>query len=95
MRRYGSVVVLLATALLLATFLPAHAAPQKDADNCSDHPLFTRMANMRLTFCKTLPFDSFKFKTGDKFLWTASGAAAAKRIAGGADFFWSRWSVGR
>jgi outer membrane protein OmpA-like peptidoglycan-associated protein len=66
MRRYGSVVVLLTIALLLATLLPAQAAPQKDVANCSDHPLFTRMANMRLTLCKTLPFDSFKFRTGDK-----------------------------
>ncbi len=66
MPRHGFVVSLLAAALLVVTLLPAHAAPQKDAAGCSDHPLFTRMANMRLTFCKTLPFDAFKFKTGDK-----------------------------
>ncbi len=61
--------VLLSAAVLLiiASILPVSAAtPAKepDAAGCSDHPLFTRMLNMRLVQCKILPFDSFKFKTG-------------------------------
>ncbi len=55
---------LLVAAIFLATALPTQAAPQKDAAGCSKHPLFSRMANMPLTFCKTVPFDAFKFKTG-------------------------------
>lgn len=67
MKRSHSVVFLIAAAFLIASALPINAAPQaqtQDAAGCSDHPLFTRMTNMRLVLCKTLPFDSFKFKTG-------------------------------
>ncbi|MFZ5774234.1 MAG: OmpA family protein [Thermodesulfobacteriota bacterium] len=64
MQRSGHIVSLLVAAFLFLAALPLHAAPQQDAAGCSDHPLFTRMDNMRLTYCKTLPFASFKFKTG-------------------------------
>jgi OmpA-OmpF porin, OOP family len=64
MHRHRYIVPFFAAALLFASALPINAAPQPDAAGCSDHPLFTRMANMRLVLCKTLPFDSFKFKTG-------------------------------
>lgn len=52
--------------LALALPLPALQAAEAsgDAAGCADHPLFTRMANMRLVTCKTTGFDSFKFKTG-------------------------------
>lgn len=49
--------------LFLTTCLYA-ASGEPDAAGCSDHPLFTRMENMRLVQCKTVKFDSFKFKTG-------------------------------
>jgi len=49
--------------LFLTTCLCAGAG-EPDAAGCSDHPLFTRMQNMRLVQCKTVKFDSFKFKTG-------------------------------
>jgi outer membrane protein OmpA-like peptidoglycan-associated protein len=45
---------------------PAFAASQaKDADakGCADHPLLTRMQNMRIVSCKTTEFDRFAFKT--------------------------------
>jgi outer membrane protein OmpA-like peptidoglycan-associated protein len=73
MRRYGFFVSLLAVVFLLAAALPTQAAPQKDAANCSDHPLFTRMANMQLTFCKTMPFNAFKFKTAKNMDTTVEG----------------------
>ncbi|MFZ5570701.1 MAG: OmpA family protein [Thermodesulfobacteriota bacterium] len=53
--------------LFITAVLPAYAASpgkEPDAAGCADHPLFTRMLNMRLVQCRTLPFDSFKFKTG-------------------------------
>jgi OmpA-OmpF porin, OOP family len=61
------VIFLIVAAFLIAWVLPANAAPpatEPDAKGCSDHPLFTRMQNMRLVWCKTTAFDSFKFKTG-------------------------------
>lgn len=67
MKRSHVVVLLTAAALLFVAALPLRSAPQAnepDAKGCSDHPLFTRMQNMRLAYCRTFPFDSFKFKTG-------------------------------
>ena len=67
MKRHYSVVLLVAAALLIASSLSINAAPQdpnSDATGCSDHPLFTRMLNTHIVFCKTMGFDSFKFKTG-------------------------------
>jgi OmpA-OmpF porin, OOP family len=67
MKRSYATVMLVALALLFTSTLPVQAVPQAnepDAKGCSDHPLFTRMQNMRLAYCKTYPFDSFKFKTG-------------------------------
>ena len=46
---------------LLSAPRPAAAA---DAPGCQDHPLFTRMQNMRIALCKTIEFDRFVFKTG-------------------------------
>jgi outer membrane protein OmpA-like peptidoglycan-associated protein len=57
---------LLASALLASTS-PLHAAPQAkepDYKGCADHPLLTRMADMRIKTCKTVEFDRFVFKTG-------------------------------
>jgi OmpA-OmpF porin, OOP family len=67
MKRHPSVVLLVAAAFLIATSLSINAAPQdqnSDTKGCSDHPLFTRMLNTHIVFCKTVGFDSFKFKTG-------------------------------
>lgn len=55
-----------AFALLAAASL-VHAAPQAkepDYKGCADHPLLTRMADMRIRTCKTVEFDRFVFKTG-------------------------------
>jgi outer membrane protein OmpA-like peptidoglycan-associated protein len=57
---------LLASALF-ASPSPLHAAPQaKEADfkGCVDHPLLTRMDNMRIKTCRAVEFDRFVFKTG-------------------------------
>lgn len=54
--------VLLAGALLAFGASPALAQP--DAAGCQDHPLVTRMQNMRITTCKTVEFDKMAFKTG-------------------------------
>lgn len=59
------------SALMLATLLAAWAAPASlsaqgndaDAKDCKDHPLLTRMENMRIVSCKTTEFDLFAFKT--------------------------------
>jgi OmpA-OmpF porin, OOP family len=67
MKHYYPVVSLIAAVLLIASAFPINAAPpaqEPDAAGCADHPLFTRMLNMRLVLCKTVPFDSAKFKTG-------------------------------
>jgi outer membrane protein OmpA-like peptidoglycan-associated protein len=66
MKRHPFVTFLIAPAVLVAWVMTAHAAPQdqNDAVGCSDHPLFTRMLNMRIVLCKTIGFDSAKFKTG-------------------------------
>lgn len=66
MKRPLFVAVVLATTLLSALPVTVRAAAQdqNDAAGCVDHPLFTRMHNMRIVFCKTVGFDSAKFKTG-------------------------------
>ena len=55
-------------ALLLAAacLVPAAAQTKADSDaaGCKDHPLFTRMQNMRIITCKTSEFESFGFRTG-------------------------------
>ncbi len=42
----------------------ARQATERDAAGCQDHPLFTRMLNMRIVSCKVSEFDRFAFKTG-------------------------------
>jgi OmpA-OmpF porin, OOP family len=46
--------------------VPAAAQPGagSDASGCKDHPLFTRMQNMRIMTCRTSDFESFAFRTG-------------------------------
>src|SRR5690242_13781808 len=43
---------------------PASAQSAGDAAGCKDHPLVTRMDNMRIATCKSSEFDKFAFKTG-------------------------------
>lgn len=63
--------VLLAGALL--AFAPALLFAQPDAAGCQDHPLVTRMQNMRITTCKTVDFDKVAFKTGKATQETVEG----------------------
>ena len=79
MRHNCSVVLLFAAALLIASSFSINAAPpdlNSDTKGCSDHPLFTRMLNNHIVFCKTVGFDSFKFKTGK----TSETAVEGKRF---------------
>jgi outer membrane protein OmpA-like peptidoglycan-associated protein len=63
------IVVLLVHASLAAIAaypVPAVAQPKPDSDaaGCKDHPLFTRMQNMRIATCRSSDFASFAFRTG-------------------------------
>lgn len=49
--------------LLVMGALPLLAA-EPDAEGCRDHPLFTRMAGYRISYCETKEFDSYEFRTG-------------------------------
>jgi outer membrane protein OmpA-like peptidoglycan-associated protein len=53
-------------AVLAAAFLaaPAQAQPKKDAPNCSDHPLLTRLPDYWITACVHKQFDAYKFSVG-------------------------------
>jgi len=67
MHRAQVLAAALLAAALLASASPLHAAPQAkepDYKGCADHPLLTRMADMRIKTCKTVEFDRFVFKTG-------------------------------
>jgi outer membrane protein OmpA-like peptidoglycan-associated protein len=55
-------VLVLSSALLAFGVVPVVAQP--DAAGCADHPLVTRMQNMRIATCKAAEFDKFAFKTG-------------------------------
>lgn len=48
----------------LAPAAPAGAQPAADAKGCTDHPVVTRMQNMRIATCKAADFDKFVFKSG-------------------------------
>lgn len=49
--------------LIASASFPAVAQTTKpDARGCEDHPLFTRMQNMRIVQCKTADFDRFTFR---------------------------------
>jgi outer membrane protein OmpA-like peptidoglycan-associated protein len=56
--------MLIPVALIVCLAPPASAVPQKDAPNCKDHPLFTRMPDMYVVSCKVADFDRATFKTG-------------------------------
>jgi len=67
MPRARSLAAALVASALIASAAPLHAAPQAkepDYKGCADHPLLTRMADMRIKTCKTVEFDRFVFKTG-------------------------------
>jgi OmpA-OmpF porin, OOP family len=67
MMRASSIAVVFMAAVLFPFVSPLHAAPQArqaDFKGCADHPLLTRMENMRITTCRSVEFDRFVFKTG-------------------------------
>ena len=49
--------------LMIAASVPAAAQATADAAGCKDHPLFTRMQNMRILNCRSSDFESFAFRT--------------------------------
>ena len=65
MTRSRSVGLLLTAVFGILASAAFVAAQAKDADakDCKDHPLLTRMQNMRIVSCKTVEFDQFAFKT--------------------------------
>lgn len=80
---------LVAAALLVASAVPVHAVAQAaDAAGCADHPLFTRMTDMRIVACRMSPFDSQKFKTGKATDTTVEGKRVELRytIQAGKEF---------
>jgi OmpA-OmpF porin, OOP family len=64
MTRAHSIVLLFLTALLISPTALWSQAKAPDAAGCQDHPLFTRMQNMRIYSCKTVEFERVVFKTG-------------------------------
>lgn len=72
----GKHFILIAAVLLMVPFSLAAAPPQaKPADlaGCQDHPLFTRMPNMQIVWCKFSEFDQAIFKTGAATQETVEG----------------------
>jgi OOP family OmpA-OmpF porin len=59
---YFAIAILLVVSTTLLYGFPQAKSP--DAAGCTDHPLFTRMQNMRIVLCKAVEFDRFVFKTG-------------------------------
>ncbi len=68
MTRPRTIILLCQVCLLALTAGPVIGAAQTkaaaDAAGCQDHPLFTRMQNMRITTCRMSEFESFAFRTG-------------------------------
>lgn len=48
----------------LPAAVAAQASPDADVKDCKDHPLFTRMADTHIVYCKAVEFDRFAFRTG-------------------------------
>src|SRR3954471_6942311 len=61
MRVVSSLSAFLVAACLAA---PALAQPKKDAANCVDHPLLTRLPDYWIESCTQKQFDSYKFAVG-------------------------------
>lgn len=70
-------------ALALCLFGTTPAVAQDDAEGCKDHPLFTRMPNMRIHACSSSQFDMRAFPVGpaDK-----DGETKAVEIEGPVEF---------
>ena len=66
--RPGTVILTALTIILV----PALALAQ-DAAGCADHPVVTRMANMRIANCKTVDFDKFAVRAGKGVQETVEG----------------------
>lgn len=69
--------IVCAMLVLASTALAAAQPAPKDAGQCQDHPLFTRMPNYRISDCREKTFDSYAFAVGPKdkqhvegHLWT-------------------------
>jgi OmpA-OmpF porin, OOP family len=50
--------------ILIFLFCGAGQSQTPDKAGCQDHPLFTRMQDMHIEYCKTVAFDRFVFKMG-------------------------------
>jgi outer membrane protein OmpA-like peptidoglycan-associated protein len=63
-RARWTTLLLVAIGLLFSARADAQPGKTSDAAGCKDHPLVTRMQNMRIVSCKSVEFDRFVFKTG-------------------------------
>ena len=67
MTRSQSIILLFLATVLVSPASPRSASAQSkapDAPGCKDHPLVTRMQNMRIYSCKSVEFNRVVFKTG-------------------------------
>jgi hypothetical protein len=51
-------------AIGVAMLASSALAQQKDAANCADHPLLTRLPDYWISSCKHTQFDAYKFNVG-------------------------------
>jgi len=77
MMRYRSLLPLFIAVIVLGSTPALAQAP--DAAGCADHPVVTRMQNMRIVNCKTSDFDRFVFKTGKTTQETVEGRRVEMR----------------
>ncbi|MCP9456637.1 MAG: OmpA family protein [Nitrospira sp.] len=49
-------------ALVILLLIPVMTSAQEDRNGCKDHPLFTRMENFYLSFCREREFDRVDFR---------------------------------
>jgi OOP family OmpA-OmpF porin len=63
------VVLFMATAVF---FLAGACLAQEDAENCKDHPMFSRMKNYYITYCES-NFDAVEFYLNDEQTKTVEG----------------------
>ncbi len=60
---------IVAGAALIVTMLSGGSAWSADAENCKDHPLFTRMTNYEIYGCATTEFDAVAFPKPELKEW--------------------------
>jgi outer membrane protein OmpA-like peptidoglycan-associated protein len=65
---------IVAGAALIVTMLSGGSAWSADAENCKDHPLFSRMSNYEIYSCATTEFDAVAFPKPELKEWATPEA---------------------